>query len=631
MEHDLPGPEEIAALPADGGPHFNRLIFEKSPYLLQHAANPVDWYPWGEEALRRAREEDRLIFLSIGYASCHWCHRMAQESFASPEVAEVLGASYIAIKVDKEERPDLDLIYMHASHLLTGSGGWPNSLWLTPALEPWYAGTYFPREDHEGRAGFQTHLRLLAEMWEKQRSKVEDQAHRVTEALRQAFRPPAAEEPVPLRRALIDHALHHAVEGFDAKHGGFGEAPKFPPHNALRFLLYEAARSADPQLERIIVKTLDAMRWGGLRDHLGGGFHRYCLGAHWIVPHFEKMLYDNAQLLRSYTDALLLTGNEEYREVARETAEWALREMRVAEGGFASAQDADSEGQEGKFYVWRREEVLETLGPEEGELFCRVYHVQPRGNYLEESSGERTGTNVLYVGESWAAVAEREGLDEGELQQRLAAARERLFTARRQRVPPALDDKVQTAGNGLLLGALAHAGHVLEEPAYVAAAGQAADFLLTALQPEGRLHHTWRAGEARVPAFLDDYACLADGLLDLYEATGDAVRLEQAEALTEEMLGQFTDRESGCLYFTAADGEPLLVRPLLGYDESTPSGNAVAAGVLLRLAEETGEPRYREALGRLLSGWAASLQATPTAMLSMMPVLSAWLGEEEGA
>ncbi len=659
MAHLLPPAEEIAALPPDGGPNYNRLIFESSPYLLLHADNPVNWYPWGSEALQRAREEDKPILLSLGYASCHWCHVMARESFENEEVARLLNSSFVAIKVDREERPDLDEIYMHASHLLTGGGGWPNNVWLTPALEPWYTVTYLPPDDTQGRPGFKTLLRVLAEMWAGRREEVEAQAHKVTSALWEVLRPRPAEQAVALDRRLVDRALKHLAGDFDDKHGGFGQAPKFPPHASLRLLLYEYARSGDPEQGRMITQTLDAMCLGGLRDHLGGGFHRYCLGTHWIVPHFEKTLYDNAQLLRAYTHAHLLTDRADYREVAQETADWALREMLVEGGGFASALDAESEGEEGKFYVWEQREILQVLGQEEGRLFCHAYDVQPQGNYRDEYSGERTGANVLHLNSDWRTLALRERLAEAELRRRLTESRQRLRIEREKRVAPARDDKVQAAGNGLMIGALAYAGRVLNEPRYTQVAERAAMFVLGNLtsppQPptpdarrerreageehaepypparvhaaEKRLYHTWRGGQARVGGFLDDYACLAEGLFDLYEATGEGRWLQEARALAEAILTHFPDVETGGLYFTPDDGEPLLLRTMRPYDDSTPSGNAVAAWLLLRLAQETGETRYRQAVERLLQGGAASMQASPRAAESLILAVAMWLEE----
>ena len=626
MAHDLPTAEEIAALPPEGGPHFNRLIFEKSPYLLQHAANPVDWYPWGEAALQRARKEDKPIFLSLGYASCHWCHQMARESFENEEVARLLNESYVAIKVDKEERPDLDEIYMHAAHLLNGGGGWPNNVWLTPQQEPWYAGSYFPPDDVQGHPGFKTHLRILAQMWATRREEAETQAKQVTEGLTHAFRPRTAEQPVAVDRRLVDHCLEHLALDYDEKQGGFGEAPKFPPHASLKLLLYEYARSGDAELGAMLNKTLDAMRLGGLRDHIGGGFHRYTLGAHWIVPHFEKMLYDNAQLLRTYADASLLAEGGPYGEIARETAEWALREMVVEGGGFASALDAESEGHEGKFYVWTEEELLEILGETEGKLFCQVYNVKPKGNYLEESTGDRTGANVLYLARDWPEIAQREKRSEAGLRELMTLARQKLFAARERRVRPGRDDKVQAAGNGLMIGALAHAGRILDEPRYTEAAAQAVESVLGKLRHEGRLLHTWREGQAYVTGFLDDYAYLAEGLLDLYEATGEGRWLEEARSLADAMLRHFLDEPTGGLYFTPDDGERLLVRTMQPYDESTPSGNAVAAWVLLRLAEETGEARYRQVVGRLLECWAASMETVPAGTQSLVLAVDMWLG-----
>ncbi|HEY3396836.1 MAG TPA: thioredoxin domain-containing protein [Armatimonadota bacterium] len=632
MVRSLLSDEERAALPPDGGARFNRLIFEKSPYLLLHAENPVDWYPWGQEALDRARREDKCIFLSLGYAACHWCHVMERESFARPEVAELLNENYVAIKVDREERPDLDEIYMHATHLLTGAGGWPNNLWLTPDQKPWFAGTYFPREDHPGgQPGFKSHLRVLGDMWRTHRRDVEKQSEQLTQALQRAARPPGPDEPVPPSRHLIERALQELEEDFDRRHGGFGKAPKFPPHNSLRLLLYEAAqRPPLPSQREMITATLDAMAAGGLRDHVGGGFHRYCLGAHWIVPHFEKMLYDNALLLEAYLGGLHLTGEQEYRRVAAETAEWALREMQAPGGGFCSALDAESEGQEGKYYLWRQTEVEEALGPARAPLFVRVFHLKPEGNFRDEATGERTGENVLYRERPWSAVASQVGQTEEALRPEMDECLRLLAAVRAARVRPARDDKVLASGNGLMIGALAQAGVALSEPRYTQAAAQAADFALSHMQRAGRLLHVAYGDEAAVPAYLDDYACLADGLWELHRATGEPRWLHEAQRLAEVMLDHFRDVSCQGMYFTADDQEPLLVRMMRPYDEATPAGNAVAIRLLVRLGQTLQEPRYLQAAEEALDCFSGALHDFPLSSQGLILAASTWLDGSGG-
>ncbi len=621
MHEELPTREEIAQLPPDGGPEFNRLIFESSPYLLQHARNPVDWYPWGDEAFERARAEDRPIFLSVGYSTCHWCHVMARESFENHATARVLNEHFIAIKVDREERPDIDEIYMTATQLLTGAGGWPMSVWLTPGGRPWYAGTYFPPRGAQGRPGFRDLLRSLAETWRERREEVEAQASRVADAVRgsAAMREMA---PVELTHALARGAVEALADRFDPVHGGFSAAPGFPPHAALRLLLDHYRRTGEPHALEMAVATLNAMARGGIHDHLGGGFHRYSTDARWLVPHFEKMLYDNGQLARSYAEAWCITRSPEHEQAARGICEWVLREMTSLHGGFFSALHADSEGVEGKFYVWTRAEIEEVLGDTEGALFADIFNVRSGGNFRDEATGQPSGTNILHLG--------REGLEHEELRPWIEQKKLPLRERRGQRVWPGRDEKVLAAWNGLMIDGLAAAGRLLDEPRYVAAAARAAEFVLAAMRDEhGRLLRTWRDGEAKLPGYLDDHAFMAQGLLALHEATGEARWLDEARALTDGMLARFAD-EGGGLFFTADDSEELLARVKRPFDGATPSENGVAALVLVRLAELTGEARYLDAARRTLETFSAAMRNAPTATETLILATEAYLELTEG-
>ena len=625
MMQPLPSPEEITKLAPDGRPEFNRLIHEKSPYLLQHARNPVDWYPWGEEAFERARREDKPVFLSIGYSTCHWCHVMERESFERQDVAELLNGDFVAIKVDREERPDIDEIYMLATQLFTGAGGWPNSLWLTPDGRPWFAGTYFPPEDHPGRPGFKTVLRHLAHFWRTRRHDVEAQADQLADAVKRASSAPPAEGASELGRGLVQEAIRQLRDAFDVRFGGFGGAPKFPPHNALSLLLHECQRTGDSGLLAMVTRTLDAIARGGVRDHVGGGFHRYATDAEWFVPHFEKMLYDNAQLSRAYVDAHALTGSDEYRRAALDTYEWVLREMTDEAGGFYSALDADSEGQEGRFYLWTRTEVMDALGPDDGDLFCRIYHVEEAGNFADEATGRRHSSSILCLSRPLEQTARAIGVSEEELTSRLAEAREKLLERRSRRVWPHLDDKVLASWNGLMIGSLAHAGRCLGEPRYTEAAVKAAGWILSTLIRDGRLLHSCRAGTAGGEAYLDDYAFLADGLLDLHEATGEQRWLQEAQALTDVMLQHYADVSDGGFFFTPDDHEALLLRSRSAYDSAVPSGNGAAARVLVRLAGRTGQERYREAAESALRAFAGLMQAAPRATESLLLATAMYL------
>ncbi len=625
-----PRPEEVPV--SDRRSKLNRLAAETSPYLLQHAGNPVDWQPWGEEAFARAREEDKPVFLSVGYSTCHWCHVMERESFEREDVARLLNDGFVAIKVDREERPDVDELYMLAAQLMTGRGGWPNSVWLTPDGRPWFAGSYFPREDAPGRAGFKTVLRRLTEAWRSRREEVEATAERIAQAVRQASAYPAGEPAGPLTRAVVAAAVEQLRGQFDEHFGGFGEAPKFPPHSALRLLSYELARSSPARtpeaspaaageasggrgadLTSMISRTLEAMAQGGIHDHVGGGFHRYSTDRRWFLPHFEKMLYDNAQLARAYADGFTLTGSETCRRAAEGILQWLFREMTDPAGGFHSALDADSEGVEGKFYLWTIEEVRAALGADEAELFARVYNMEPGGNYHDEASGRRTGGNILHLGRPIEASAKVEGIPPKELRGRMDAARSKLLERQAGRVRPQRDDKVLTSWNGLMIGALAHAGQRLGRPDYVQGAERAAEFLLSRMRKEGRLLRTYRNGAARLEAYLDDYAFLAEGLLDLHETTGEPRWLEEARRLVAELDRRYRDPRGG-YFFTAEDHEQLLARLKNPYDSSTPSGNGVTAAVLVRLARLTGQQAYLRAARSVLDAFADRIQQSPAAM-----------------
>ena len=576
--------------PGDGGEQFNRLIHETSPYLLQHAHNPVEWYPWSDDAFDRAKQLDRPIFLSVGYSTCHWCHVMAHESFEDPEVARYLNAHFVAIKVDREQRPDVDQIYMNATQLLTGRGGWPNSVWLTPDGRPFFAGTYYPKQ------GFLTILRRVDELWRDRRQDVENQADALAQAIQQMAGGgpgPTGEPTDPLDRNVVAALIEELGRSADDSHGGFGGAPKFPPHGALRVLLYEHRRTGREDLLALARRTLDAMARGGIRDHLGGGFHRYATDARWFLPHFEKMLYDNAQLARAYVEAYLATRDDDYRRVAEGIYDCVLREMTDTGGGFHSAYDADSEGVEGKFYLWTRREILDLLGNDAG-LFCRAYGVSDQGNYYDEASQQRTGTNILYLPRPTDQVAAAEGMTAETLRGRLADARRKLLAHRAKRVWPHLDDKVLAGWNGLMIGSLAYGGRHLDRPRYTAAAERAAEFVLATLRRDGRLLRSYRDGQARLNAYLDDYAFLADGLLELHLANDRRNWIAEAEALMQVLVQHYHDDQAGGFFFTSRDHEDLLARVKSPFDSAIPSGNGAAAGVLLRLAEHTGNRQYAE-------------------------------------
>ena len=601
-----------------GSPHGkpNRLIHEKSPYLQQHAYNPVDWYPWGDEALARAKAENKPIFLSIGYSTCHWCHVMERESFENPEIAALMNQFFVNVKVDREERPDLDQIYMNAVQAMTGRGGWPMSVWLTPDLEPFVGGTYFPPEDRWGRAGFTTVITRINELWTDpaQRANLIQTGKGLTAQLRQHAVPaPGGGE---LSRDLLTGAYRQLTASFDARDGGFGGAPKFPRSMTLMLLMRYHAWKGDDHALRMTEVTLRKMADGGIYDHLGDGFHRYSTDAQWLAPHFEKMLYDNAILARTYLEAYQLTGKQTYADTARGIFTYVLRDMVSPDGGFYSAEDADSEGEEGKFYVWDIAEVRQVLGPD-AALFCDYYNVRQGGNW--------EGHSILHVTHPLPAVAGRNQVSEETARNKLAAARAKLLAVRDRRIRPGLDDKILTDWNGLMVGALALGAQVLEEPTYLAAARKAADFILTTLQRDGELLHRYRDGEARFPAYLDDYAYFIQGLLDLYEADFDPRWLQEAVRLQAVQQKRFWDK-SGGYFFTPPNQAHLLVRSKEAYDGARPSGNAIAALNLVRLAEFTGTPEYRTQAVQTLSAFLLSMQRQPTAQTQMLCAVDFLMG-----
>jgi uncharacterized protein YyaL (SSP411 family) len=608
---------------ARGERRANRLAGARSPYLLQHRLNPVDWYPWGEEAFEKARREEKPVFLSIGYSSCHWCHVMERESFESEAIAKLLNEHFVSIKVDREERPDVDDIYMSAVQLLTGSGGWPLSVFLTPDQKPFWGGTYFPPEDRYERPGFATIVAELAAAWRERRAEITNAADRLSAAVRQVSQGKRFTATGPPDPSAIDATLSQLLTAYDEHHGGFGPAPKFPPHGGLRLLLHTLRRAVLPEgevrdaLTRAARGTLDAMARGGIRDHVGGGFHRYSTDAVWLVPHFEKMLYDNAQLLALYAEAAALWGSAEYRRVAEETAAWVLRDMTGAEGAFHSALDADSEGEEGKYYLWSIEEAREALGEKEGALFARVYNFGEHGNFTDPITGEEPG-NIPHLRLPVEEIAAEEGAAPEAFAARLAAAREKLLARRQARVAPGLDDKVLTSWNGLMLGALARAGKLLGRPDHVAAAARAARFLLGAMSRDGKLLRSYREGLADLDGYVEDYAFLASGLLDLHEADGDSRWMSEAVALADAMIQRFWDPDEGGFFYVAADHESLIARTKDIFDESIPSGNGMAAQVLARLAEATGDERYARTLQAMLRLYAGVLEQAPRAAESLI-------------
>ena len=595
--------------------HTNHLINETSPYLLQHAHNPVDWHAWGEVAFAKARAEDKPIHLSIGYSACHWCHVMAHECFENEAIAQLMNDHFVNIKVDREERPDLDTIYMNAVQMMTGHGGWPMTVFLTPAGVPFYGGTYFPPADRHNLPGFPRILISLSEAYREKRADVAESASGILTALNQTN--DVARDEGGFTTAALDIVVQKLLRNFDPVNGGFGRAPKFPPAMTMTFLLRQHARTKDTGLLAAIELTLDKMACGGIYDQLGGGFHRYSVDERWLAPHFEKMLYDNALLARLYLDAWLVTQKPFYRQTVEEILDYVIREMTDANGGFYSTQDADSEGEEGKFFVWTPAEITALLGEEDARMFCAFFDVTEAGNFEE--------ANILHVDEAFETVAERlQGAPE-RLQQALHRGREILFTEREKRIKPFRDEKMLTAWNGLMMRSFAEAAQVLGRADYLEVARRNAEFVLTNLRKDGRLLRTHKDGVSKLNAYLEDYAYLADGLLSLYEATFDVRWFNEARQLTDTMIAQFWDEQDGGFFFTSHDHETLISRTKDFYDNATPSGNSVAAHVLLRLNLFTGEARYRELADMIFALMKNMLDRAPSGFGHLLCALDAAL------
>jgi uncharacterized protein len=626
--------------------HTNRLIHETSPYLLEHAHNPVDWYPWGEEALQKAKAEDKPVLLSVGYAACHWCHVLAHESFENEDTARLMNENFVSIKVDREERPDIDALYMDAVQALTGSGGWPMTVFLTPEGLPFYGGTYFPPKDRYGMPGFPTLLRRISDYYRTKREKVEETAAqfrdfysrrvRLEQALAGAMGQESANDQATLKEAVGQFAA-----AFDGTAGGFGGAPKFPHPMSLDFLLHQhlrrvardaaittsaaaqpesaPARPRDSELG-MVEFSLEKMANGGIYDQIGGGFHRYSVDDRWLVPHFEKMLYDNALLSRAYLHAYQVTGEPFYRRICEETLDYVQREMLSPDGGFYSTQDADSEGVEGKFYLWTPAEVKTALGEEDGAgaLFCAFYDVTEQGNFEHK--------NILHIDHSLKEIAEQQNVSIEQLEQALARGREVLYGVRAKRVWPGLDNKILTGWNGLMLRSFAEAARVLGRDDYRASAERTADFLLITMNSNGRLLRSYRDGQAKLKGYLEDYANLALALLELYQTTYQPRWFSAARALADQMIELFWDDEDGGFFSTGTDHEELIGRPKELMDNATPSGNSSAAELLLRLAAYTGEDDYRARAETILRPLVPAMAEHPSALSQMLIALDFLIG-----
>jgi len=600
--------------------YTNRLVHETSPYLMQHAHNPVDWYPWGEEALSRAKKEDRPILLSIGYSSCHWCHVMEKESFENEAIAGIMNLRFINIKVDREERPDLDELYMNAVQVMTGAGGWPMTVFLTPDLIPFHAGTYFPPEDRGGMPGFSKVLVIVSDYYRSHRREVEKMEAQLKNALRQIT------EVVLSQEALNDRVLTKAFTAlesqFDPIYGGFGNAPKFPSSMTLSFLLRYWKSTGSKNALEMVEKTLGKMADGGIYDHLGGGFHRYSVDERWLIPHFEKMLYDNALLSKTYFEAYQATGKERYRDVGEEILRYVRHEMKSPEGGFYSTQDADSEGEEGKFYVWTRDEIKEVLGKEKGTPFCAYYGVATEGNF-------EGGRSVLNIASTLEKVSQLYRVSVEELEKILAEARRKLYAEREKRVKPGRDEKILTSWNSLMISGFVDGFKVTGKEQYLNGAKEAARFILREMREDGDLMRVCRGGKSRVKGYSEDYAFFIQALIDLYEATFETEWLKEAEDLNQRMIYQFWDEKNGGFFFTGKENEPLIARSKNPYDNAIPSANSVALFNLTKLSYLTGEESFKSKAEQILHLFHNFLEQHPSGFTQMLSALSFFLNPQE--
>ena len=580
----------------------NHLINESSPYLLQHAHNPVDWYPWSEEAFAKAREENKPVLLSIGYSACHWCHVMAHESFENEEIAQLMNENFVNIKVDREERPDLDQIYMNAVQMMTHHGGWPMTVFLTPDAVPFYGGTYFPPQDRYNMPGFPRILISVAEAYRDRQADIAETSKSLVKELKRLSETSTSDQPI--ERELLDAAYLGITRGYDPVNGGFGGAPKFPPAMTLEFLLRTYVRTGNRQALEIVRHTAQQMAHGGMYDQLGGGFHRYSTDAKWLVPHFEKMLYDNALLSRVYLHYFQVSQEKVAHDTTIGILDYVVREMTSAEGGFYSTQDADSEGHEGKFFVWEYEAVRTLLTDQDSTLFCEYYDITPEGNF--------EGKNIPNVRISLEQLATEHNMSVSDVEDSITRSRAKLFEVRERRIKPDRDEKILTAWNGLMLASFAEAGAALDRPEYVEAARRNADFVLSKLQRDGLLLRTYKDGVAKFNGYLEDYAFLIEGLTTLYETTAETRWLEHALALTDRMISEFWDEANGGFYFTGNSHEELIVRSKDYFDNATPSGNSVAAMVLQRLAILTDNENYKSLAIAVLNQVADSARKYPS-------------------
>lgn len=589
----------------------NRLIHEKSPYLIQHAHNPVDWFPWSEEAFEAARADDRPIFLSIGYATCHWCHVMEKESFEDESAARILNETFLPIKVDREERPDIDAVYMAVCQMMTGSGGWPLTILMTPDRKPFFAATYIPRETRFGRMGLIDLSRRVGHLWRTDRKRIDESADGITGQLGRSFTFDGGE---PLHREIFDTAATQIRESYDPVHGGFGPAPKFPTPHRLLFLLRYLRRHPDGDALDMVERTLSAMRHGGMWDHVGYGFHRYSTDREWLLPHFEKMLYDQALLSIAYLEAYRITGDEFYAGCAVDIFTYVLRDMTSPGGAFYAAEDADSDGEEGKFYVWNLEDFQSALGPETAEPWAKIFNLREKGNFIDEATGRQSDANILHLKEPMDQWARTLSLSPEEMENNWRDVRQKLYTFRESRVHPLKDDKILTDWNGLMIGALAVGSRTLDRPEYAEAASHAVQFILERMQDEnGQLRHRYRDGSAGISAMADDTAFLVYGLLELFRSTFEVTYLKEAVRLQEQMTRRFWDDEDGGYYLADTETTDLPVRPKEIYDGALPSANSVALWNLSTLHRLTGDPVWEERTDRLIRAFSGTIERQPVA------------------
>lgn len=595
----------------------NRLIHQSSPYLLQHADNPVDWYPWGNEAFEKAQKEDKPVFVSIGYSTCHWCHVMAHESFEDPQIASVLNAYFVSIKVDREERPDIDAVYMDVAQAMTGSGGWPLSIFMTPQGKPFFCGTYFPPEDLAGRPGFANLLLAIHDVWARRRDEITEVSDQAPLQLSQNV----PHERGSLNESILHTAFHDLERSFDPEFGGFGRSTKFPQPSLLSFLLVYHCRTGHQKALQMVEQTLRAMSVGGICDHLGGGFHRYCVDRKWHVPHFEKMLYDQALISRVYLQAFQVTGDQQYADMAHAIFTYVLRDLTDPAGGFYSAEDADSEGREGRFYLWDYEDVLSILGPQDGYLFAACFGLRPEGNFESR--------NILYDRKSPAEAAQIAGISPEAAQRSLSESCRKLLDVRNSRARPGRDEKIITAWNGLMISALAFGSAVLNETVYLRAAQRAACMILQNSNVDGRLKRFFKDDKTQQPAFLEDYAFFSEGLLDLYQADFNPQWLSEALILADRMIDLFEDAQDGAFFFTGSDAEQLILRQKPQYDAAIPSGNSVAAKMLMQAASLSGRTHYFNHAQKTVRLFAADMEQHGSSMAEMLIAADYYFGPRQ--